>query len=149
MRKNNRDAYVFSRRNYNSFPPLLKYNIVCYNNNNYGNIEKLYRSDFRKTQKEETPTIVKRNKEHKEPKKDKSLFIQAAALCAQSNKYKWCIDRRCSSHMRGDRTKFITLKNNEASVTFWDNDTSKIVGKGILSLDNRRDKVENVLCVEY
>jgi hypothetical protein len=50
--------------------------------------------------------------------------------------------------MTRDRTKFITLKKNEGNVTFGDNDTSKIVGKGTLSLDNGRDKVEKVMCVE-
>jgi hypothetical protein len=40
------------------------------------------------------------------------------------------------------------LKKNEGNVTFGDNGTSKIVGKGTLSLDNGRDKVEKVLCVE-
>jgi hypothetical protein len=40
------------------------------------------------------------------------------------------------------------LKKNEGSVTFGDNETSKIVGKLTLSLDNGSAKVENVLCVE-
>jgi hypothetical protein len=40
------------------------------------------------------------------------------------------------------------LKKNEGSVKFGDNGTSTIVGKGTLSFDTGRDKVENVLCVE-
>jgi hypothetical protein len=147
MRNNNRDTHGFSRRNYNSFSPLLNYNIICYNCNNFGHIEKFCRSDFRKDQKEEAPTIMERNQEQREQKKEKSMFIQAA-LCAQKNKDKWVIDSGCSSHMTGDRTNFITLKKNEGSVTFGDNGRSKIVGKGTLSLDNGRDKVEKVMCVE-
>jgi predicted RNase H-related nuclease YkuK (DUF458 family) len=76
------------------------------------------------------------------------LFVQAA-LHAKNNRDKWYIDIGCSSHMTRDRTKFITLKKNEGSVTFGDNGSSKIVGKGTLNLDNVRAKVEKVLCVEY
>jgi hypothetical protein len=50
--------------------------------------------------------------------------------------------------MTRDRSKFITLKKNEDNVTFGDNGSSKIVGKGTLSLDNGKDKVEKVQCVE-
>jgi len=46
------------------------------------------------------------------------------------------------------RTDFITLKKNQGSVTFGDNGISKIVGKGTLNIDNGREKVEKVLCVE-
>jgi len=41
------------------------------------------------------------------------------------------------------------LKKNEGNVTFGDNGRSKIVGKGILNLDNKKDKIEKVMCVEY
>jgi hypothetical protein len=34
-------------------------------------------------------------------------------------------------------------------VTFGDNGRSKIVGKGILNLDNKKIKIKKVLCVEY
>jgi hypothetical protein len=61
MRNNNKYAYGFSRRNYNSFSPLLNYNIICYNCNNYGHIEKFCRSVFRKDKKEETPTVMEIN----------------------------------------------------------------------------------------
>jgi hypothetical protein len=40
------------------------------------------------------------------------------------------------------------LKKNEDNVTFGDSGTSNIIGKDTLSLENGRDKVENVLCVE-
>jgi hypothetical protein len=126
---------------------LLNYNIICYKCNNYGHIEKFYRSVFRKYKKEETPIVMERNQEQREQKKEKSLFIHVA-LHAQNDKDKWCIDSGCSNHMTRYKTKFITLKKNEGNVTFGDNETSKIVGKGTPSLDNGRDKVEKVLCVE-
>jgi hypothetical protein len=88
---------------------------------------------------------MKRNQEQRGKKK--YLFIQDA-LRAQNNKDKWYIDNGCSSHVTRDRTKFITLKKNEGNVNFGDNGVSKIVGKGTLSLDNGRAKVEKVMCVE-
>jgi hypothetical protein len=57
MRKNNRDTHELSRRNYNSFPPLLNCNIICYNCNNLRHIAKFRISDFRKNQREEAPTV--------------------------------------------------------------------------------------------
>jgi hypothetical protein len=75
------------------------------------------------------------------------LFIQVA-LHVKNNKDNWYIDSGFSSHLIGDRTKFITLKKNEGSVTFGDNGSSKIVRKVTLNLYNGRDKVEKVLCVE-
>jgi precorrin-3B methylase len=81
---NHIDDYGFSRRNYNSFLPLLNYNIICYNCNNYGHIAKLCRSVFRKYKEEETPIVMERNQEQREHKKEKSLFIQVA-LQAQNN----------------------------------------------------------------
>ena len=88
--------------------------------------------------------MIERNQEQKE---DKSLIMQAT-LHVQNNRDDWYIDSGISSHMIGDKTKLITMKKNEGSVTFGDNGTSKIVGKGTLSLDNGSHKVENVQCVE-
>jgi predicted RNase H-related nuclease YkuK (DUF458 family) len=76
------------------------------------------------------------------------LFVQDA-LHAQNNREKWYIDIGCSSHMTRDRTKFITLKKNEGNASFGDNGSSNIVGKGTLSLENVRAKVEKFMCVEY
>jgi hypothetical protein len=94
-----------------------------------------------------SPTIMERNQEQREHKKEKTLFIQDA-LRAHNIKDKWYIDSGCSSHMLGDRKKIINLKKNEGRLTFGDNGSSKIVGKGTLSFDNGRAKVEKVLCVE-
>ena len=50
--------------------------------------------------------------------------------------------------MTGDPNKFIILiKDNKGKVTFGDNMSSKIIGKGTTSINNKT-KVENVLLVE-
>ena len=55
----------------------------------------------------------------------------------------------CSKHMTGDQDKFLSMKRKEkGSVTFGDNVSTKILGKGIVSLGNNKAKSENVLLVE-
>jgi transposase InsO family protein len=55
----------------------------------------------------------------------------------------------CSKHMTGDQDKFLSLKRKEKGrVTFGDNVSAKILGKGTISLGNNRAKAENVLLVE-
>ena len=50
--------------------------------------------------------------------------------------------------MTGDPNKFISLrKNNKAKITFGDNMSSKIIGKGTISINNKI-KAENVFLVE-
>jgi hypothetical protein len=51
--------------------------------------------------------------------------------------------------MAGDQSKFLKLnKNGKGKVTFGDNMSSMILGKGIVSLGNNKTKEEDVLLVE-
>jgi transposase InsO family protein len=51
--------------------------------------------------------------------------------------------------MTGDRDKFLTLrKERDGSVSFGNDDSSKIIGKGIVRIGNKNEKAENVLLVE-
>jgi hypothetical protein len=51
--------------------------------------------------------------------------------------------------MTRDKNKFVTLKKEkEGSVTFGNDNSTKIRGKGIVSLGNKDDVAENVLLVE-
>ena len=68
------------------------------------------------------------------------------SLCAREKQDLWNIDIGCSKHMRGDPTKFIKLKDNKGRVTFGDNMSSKIIGKGTIVI-NSNIKEENVLLV--
>jgi hypothetical protein len=133
------DTHGFSRKNYNSFYTLMNYSIICYNYNNFGHIEKYYRSN----NKQVSP-IMKRSWEQK---KENYLFFQET-LHTHKNKDKWVIESGLSSHMIGDKTNFITSKKNEGKFTFVDNGRSKIVRKGTLSLEKEIAKIEKVLCVE-
>ena len=69
------------------------------------------------------------------------------SLCATENQNLWHLDSGCSKHMTDDPNKFITLKYNKGKVTFRDNPSFKIIGKGTTVVNNKI-KAENVLLVE-
>jgi hypothetical protein len=54
-----------------------------------------------------------------------------------------------SKHMIGDRDRFLTLrKERDGSVSFGNDDSAKIIGKGTIRIGNKNTKAENVLLVE-
>jgi hypothetical protein len=60
----------------------------------------------------------------------------------------WFIDSGCSSHMTRDQRKFVSLKKKGGNVTFGDDSSTKILGKGIVKLGSENVKVGKVLLVE-
>ena len=61
--------------------------------------------------------------------------ICGLAFYAHNDKTKWYIDSGCTKHMRGNKDKFLTLKrNNGGEVSFGDNGTTKILGRGTIPL---------------
>jgi hypothetical protein len=51
--------------------------------------------------------------------------------------------------MKGDRDRFLTLrKERDGPFSFINDDSTKIIGKGIVRIGNKNTKVENVLLVE-
>ena len=51
--------------------------------------------------------------------------------------------------MTGDRDKFLTLrKERDGSVSFRNDDSTKIIRKGTVQIGNKNEKEENVLLVE-
>jgi hypothetical protein len=71
------------------------------------------------------------------------------ALSAQIQKDSWYIDNGCSSHMKGGKSKFLSLKENKSgSVTFGNDAPGKTLGKGLVRLINRISKAQDVLFVD-
>jgi hypothetical protein len=71
------------------------------------------------------------------------------ALYERNQGCQWYIDSGCSKHMTGDQSKFLKLnKKGKGKVTFGDNMSAKILGKGTVSLGNNKTKAEDVLLVE-
>ena len=60
------------------------------------------------------------------------------SLCAIEKQNLWYMDSGCSKHMRGDPNKFIKMKkDNKGRVTFGDNMSSKIIGKGTFVVNSK------------
>jgi hypothetical protein len=72
------------------------------------------------------------------------------ALQAQHKKCDWYVDNGCSKNMTGDKNKFLTLKKEKyGSISFGNNHSAKIIGRGIVNLGNKDAMAGNVLLVEY
>jgi hypothetical protein len=70
-------------------------------------------------------------------------------LSSQRQKDLWYIDNGCSSHMTGDKSKFLSLKENKSwSMNFENDALGKIRGKGLVSLSNERSKAQYALFVD-
>jgi hypothetical protein len=70
------------------------------------------------------------------------------ALYAKNQGCQWYIDNGCSKHMNGDQSKFLKLnEKGKGKVTFGDNMSAKILGKGTIRLGNNKTKEEDVLLV--
>ena len=65
------------------------------------------------------------------------------ALCATKKQILWHIDSGCSKHMTGDPNKSISLRRDKkGKVTFGDNISSKIIGKGTIAIRDNKSKLE-------
>ena len=59
------------------------------------------------------------------------------------------MDSGCSKHMTGRKQNFITLdEGKEGTVTSGNEQTSRIIGKGNVCLNNKNIMAENVLLIE-
>jgi hypothetical protein len=83
-------------------------------------------------------------------KKGKQKEIECTlALQDKHKKCGWYVDSGYSKHMIGDRDKFLTLiKERDGSVSFGNDDSTKIIGKGTVRIGNKNTKENNVLLVE-
>jgi hypothetical protein len=96
------------------------------------------------TKHEEENTRVWKKKPDQQKGEENNL-----ALHAQSNTSQWYIDSGCSKHMTGDQNIFLTLKKTKGGNVMFGNDNStKIIGKGTISLGSEKAKEENVLLIE-
>jgi hypothetical protein len=71
------------------------------------------------------------------------------SLQPKQNKRGWYVDNGHSKHMTGDKDKFLTLrKERDGPVSFGNDDSTKITGKGTTRIGNKNTKAENVLLAE-
>jgi hypothetical protein len=70
-------------------------------------------------------------------------------LSVQRQNKPWYIDSGCSKHMTRDKSKFLTLSESKSgNVTFGNDAPGKIKGKGRVSLNNGKEKAQDVLFVD-
>jgi hypothetical protein len=71
------------------------------------------------------------------------------ALQAKQKKSGRYVDSGCSKHITGDRDRFLTLrKKRDGSVSFGNDDSSKIIGKGTIRIGNKNTKAKKFILVE-
>ena len=86
----------------------------------------------------------KKQKKYWREREEKEILM--ISVCATEKQNLWNLDSGCSKHMTIDLKKSIKLKDNKRKVTFGDNMSSKIIGKGT-NFVNNKIKVENVSLV--
>jgi hypothetical protein len=129
------------RRSYNRFESLST-EVECYKCNNFGYMAKNCRMTVPPKEPQKMTSIRKQDQYRNEE--------CTVALQAKQKKRGWYVDSGCSKHMTGDRENFLTLrKERDGSVSFGNDDSSKIIGKGTIQIGNKNEKAENVLLIEY
>ena len=80
--------------------------------------------------------------------KKKKTDNSALALKAKKWKYVWYVDSSCSTHMTGDRNKFVSLKEKkDITVSFGNDGSSNFIGLGIITLGSKYALAKNVILV--
>ena len=94
----------------------LRTNIECYKCRNFGHIARDY--------KLENPPKESLKPQNEQTWKKKNIDNCARALKAQNKKYVWYANSGCSTHMTGDRKKFVSLKEKKDGTVSFGNDGS-------------------------
>jgi hypothetical protein len=139
------------RRIYNRFESLST-EVECYKCNHFGHVAQ----DCRMTILPKVPQ-QNNNSQRKEPWKTTWIRKQdqysneesTISLTAKQKKCGLYVDSGCSKHMIGDKEIFLTLrKERNGSVSFRNDNSSKIIGEGTVRIGNKNEKAQNVLLVE-
>jgi hypothetical protein len=101
------------------------------------------------------PQQNKNNHKHEPQKrtwirKQNQYNNEECTLALQDKKKKrgWYVDNGCSKNMKCDGDRFLTLrKERDGSVSFGNDESAKIIGKGTVRIGNTNTKEKNVLLV--
>ena len=137
-------------RNYNRFG-ALNYEIECYKCNKFGHTTINYRSGFTSSSSpsKETRQVPEQQSFWKKKQEDLQIEECGNALQALNKRSHWYIDSGSSKHMTGDRNTLLSLKKErEGIVTFGNENSTKIMGKGTVSLGSKDALAKSVLLIE-
>ena len=71
------------------------------------------------------------------------------SLQAQNNNIgEWYVHSGFSKHMTGNKSAFVNIENDKVSVSFGNNNSTKVLGKGTIKLGSENSLAENVLLVD-
>ena len=71
------------------------------------------------------------------------------ALQAHNNNIgEWYVDSGCSKHMTGNKSAFVNIEKDKGSVSFRNNNSAKVLGKGTVKLGSKNSFTETVLLVD-
>ena len=71
------------------------------------------------------------------------------ALQAQNHgSSKWYVDSGCSKHITCNKDAFINIEKQKGSVSFGNNNSTKVLGKGTINFGSKNSLAENVLLVD-
>jgi hypothetical protein len=138
--KDNQTVDQVKRINYNSFAPLQEGNLKCFRCHNYGNKA----SNCILMEVSYKPKFIREKKELCKEKTSKEEW--SIALKFQDKEDLWYGYNGFSKHMLGNKDKFWNLKKQKSKVTFGDNASGNILGKGTVNLG--KEKAKDVLLVE-
>jgi hypothetical protein len=119
----------------------LKFEVECYRCNNFGHISRNYAMNFHKSiinqYTNQKTSYWKRKNDH--------LEIEECKLSLQvDHKFKWFVDNGFSR-----KKIFVSLdERKEGTITFGNEQSTRIVGRGTACLNNKKIMAENVLLVE-
>lgn len=115
---------------YNRFG-ALNYEIECYRCHNFGHIAKNCRSKFTGSsgQPRENRKLPEKQTKWKRKQDDLQIEECGISLTTWNSRSHWCVDSGCSRHMTGNKNTFRTLQGKEGTITFGNDNSSRIIGK--------------------
>jgi hypothetical protein len=135
---------------YNIFESLST-EVECYKCNNFGHMAKYCRLTIPPRESQQNINSHIHEPQRIWIRKMDQFNTEECTLSLQ-DKHKrcgWYVDSGFSKHMTGDMDKFLTLKKErDGSVSFGNDNSAKIIGKGTVNLGSKDAKAENVLLVE-
>ena len=136
-------------RNYNTVD-ALNYDIESYRCHNFGHIARNCRSKL--TGPQDQFKENKQSLEHqtnwrgkKEVSKPEECRL---SLTIQNSKGHWCVDSGCSRHVTRNKNTFQKLQAKTGIVTFGNDNSSKVLGKGTVTLGSKDAAAKDVLLIE-
>ena len=122
----------------------MKHNVISVKN--FGHISRNYPTNFQKV----SEPIYTHQQTQIWKRKTENLKAEKCNVALQAeHKIKWIVDSGYSKHMIGNKHFFIKLdKGKEGSITFGNDQSARIIGRGTSCLNSKKNLAENVLLIE-